>query len=171
MEKYRIMKKHFITFTLLIAMALTACAQQKKTGSRKSKAVQTAISSISMSRGACFGRCPSYTLTIEENGKAAYQGRTFAPFQGFYEKQFSRNEVAGLFREFSKYRVDTCKNEYTVIIADMPGLDYNLVINGKEKTVHNANFGPEFLSDLSRLVDKTVKIDSSWKKIADLTDQ
>lgn len=165
------MKKHFITFTLLIAITITACAQQKGTNNRKAKRSKTAISAISMSRGACFGRCPSYTITIEENGTAGYQGRTFAPFQGFYEKKFTAPEVAGLFREFNKYRLDTCKDEYTVVIADMPGFDLSLTINGKEKKLHNANFGPAFLSELGRLVDKTVKIDSSWKKTADFTDQ
>lgn len=171
MEKYTIMKKHFITFTLLIAIAITACAQQKKTGSRKTKGSKTAITAISMSRGACFGRCPSYTITVEENGTAAYHGRTFAPFQGSFEKKFNPAEVAGLFREFNKYRLDTCKDEYTVVIADMPGFDLNLTINGKEKNLHNANFGPAFLSELGRLVDETVKMDSSWKKTADFSDQ
>lgn len=165
------MKKYIVTFTLLIAIALTACAYPKKIRTKKTKPSGITVTSIQMTRGACFGRCPSYTVSIESNGNAAYQGRTFAPYEGEYVKTFSPQQVAALFAEFSKYRLDTCQENYKVMLPDLPGMDFTLIINGKEKTIRNASFGPDFFRVLAIKVDATVKIDDTWRKISNTEKQ
>jgi hypothetical protein len=165
---------------LLLALAFTtACAQQKK--GVKSKVNETAkkpapaivtkrtsdITSIRMSRTACFGKCPEYTLTLSLDGKATYQGRRFTKYQGTYEKQFESTQVYNLFKEFERYKVDTCKDKYEAI-PDMAGMDYELVYRSKddEKVIKNANspMAPKFLKGLADEMDKQFPIDGSWKK-------
>ena len=69
------------------------------------------------------------------------------------------------------YRADTCSDLYESRIADLPGLFYTLTINGKQKQIHNANFGPEYLTTLSDEFDKHFRIDGSWTKISDKVDE
>jgi hypothetical protein len=56
---------------------------------------------------------------------------------------------------------------YTAKIADLPGLHYTLMINGKKQIINNASFGPEYLITLSESMDALGKVDGSWKKISD----
>lgn len=165
------MKKYIVTFTLLIAIVFTACAHQKKARAKRSKPSRITVTSIQMTRGACFGRCPSYTVSIESNGNAAYQGRTFAPYEGEYVKTFPAQQVAALFAEFSKYRLDTCQENYKVMLPDLPGMDFTLIIDGKEKTIRNASFGPDFFRALAIKLDSTVKINDTWRKVSNTEKQ
>lgn len=157
------MKKYLAVIILMVGIAFTACAHSKKS-MRKKKAAGKEISVITMSRGACFGRCPVYTLSIIANGLATYEGRNSTEFKGTYQKQLGATAVAEIFKRAGDYRVDTLKGDYVVSISDLPGLDFIFTINGKEKKVHNAGFGPRYLSNFARFIDETVAVDSSWKK-------
>lgn len=158
------MKKYIVVFALLTGLAFSACARQKKTIRKKDKGV----SSITMIRGACFGRCPMYTLKIDNSGQAEYEGRHFVDFLGTYRKKYRPEEVAAIFERANEYRIDTCKGNYYVSIADLPGLDYIITANGKRKDLRHAGFGPRFLSNLGNKIDGIVVVDSSWTKIKDL---
>ena len=162
--------KYVITISIAIVLAVSACATQKNKSSRKKSVSKKMpkITAITIMRGPCFGRCPSYSLRIKNDGSAHYEGRMFAPFQGIYEKKYAPAQVAAIFSEFARHRVDTLQEQYTANIPDLPGLDYKFVINGELKEVHNAGFAHEFLIKLGEDLDKTVKVDSSWKKVGEL---
>lgn len=166
------MKKSLATILLLTVLIFTACAHQRKTAIRKKgkpvKAAGTAgISSISMGRGACFGRCPTYTLIVNSDGRAQYKGRMFTERIGVYEKTFPAQKAAALMQTFVQYRVDTCAANYEQPVADLPGIFYKITRNGKVQEIGNAHFGPRFLKDLARQMDEQFPIDASWKKISD----
>lgn len=165
------MKKYIAVITMLIGLAFTACAHQKKAGSKKPKAGSgkaPKITALTIVRGACFGRCPMYTLSINSNGQALYEGRSFTEYTGTYQKKFTPAEVAPLFAQAAELRIDTCKGNYEVMIPDLPGLDVKMTVNGREKELRNAGFGPRFLHNLGEDIDKAIKVDGSWKKIKDL---
>lgn len=124
-----------------------------------------------MERTACFGQCPHYLIEIYETGLVRYSGKTFADPKGVYEKEMSKETVAEIFREFNSFRVDTCKEEYTMLVSDFPGLTYIVKYNGMPKKIHNAHFGPDFLRLLGKEIDSKIKPDSSWKKISDYKEQ
>lgn len=162
---------------LLIALAFTtACANQKKGTKKGAKATTTTtstsaqsnISSVRMHRTVCFGKCPEYILTINSDGKATYEGRHFATYQGIYEKQFDAKKAQALFNEYSRFRVDTCSSKYETI-PDMAGLHYEITYKGKddEQKITNANspFAPKYLKGLAEEMDKQFPIDGTWKKV------
>ncbi len=164
------MKKYLATVLLLTIIIFSACAHQHKTIRKKAKPVKVAsvgITTVSMGRGACFGRCPIYNLTVNINGKVEYKGRMFTEHIGVYEKTFPAQVTAALMQQFRDYRVDTCAAEYEQRIADVPGIFYKITINGRVKEINNAHFGPGFLKDLARQMDEQFAVDSSWKKVRD----
>lgn len=161
---------------VLIAFSclFSACAQSKKTaqsdestpkGSSTKSAGLRGLTSVSMRRGACFGKCPEYTITIHSNGLAQYSSFRNAEPMGDFEKNIGTKTAQDFLRKFMDFRADTCKELYEAKIADLPGLNYSLMINGREKKIYNANFGPTYLMDLSQEMDELGKVDSSWKKM------
>lgn len=153
----------------MAATIFGACAQTGKTSRTKTRAhgKTQEVSSVAMRRGACFGRCPEYTLTIRRDGTVIYNGTRNAPSLGTFEKNIGTEEAAKLMTEISNYRVDTLQRTYRANIADLPGLSYVFIVGGKEQAVGNANFGPEFLTDLAAKIDSYGKVDGSWKKTAE----
>ena len=166
------MRKQLLILLLIGATALTACAHGRKTTRKKvKKATVTApvkgLSAVAMRRGACFGRCPEYVLTINSSGIAEYTGIRNAAVTGVYQKNIGAAQAQALLNEFMDYRADTCSSLYKSMIADLPGLHYTLTINGKQKLIGNAGFGPPYLTSLGAEMDALGSVDATWKKISD----
>ena len=90
---------------------------------------------FSIQRTPCFGTCPSYTLTILENGTATYKGGRFAPREGNYvgkvdaetmEKLWVMAEEAGFFGMQDKYDAQ---------VTDLPSTIIRFHGKGKNKEV------------------------------------
>ncbi|MBS1772284.1 MAG: hypothetical protein JST82_05450 [Bacteroidetes bacterium] len=122
------------------------------------------ITYVKMDRTACFGHCPTYTVEVYSNGLVRYTGVQFTDVSGTYEKNIGAAKAKQLLAQFSKYRVDTCKNLYESNIADLPGMHFEFKIDGKDKTISNANFGPKFLRELGMKVDAETNPLNGWKK-------
>ena len=170
------MCKNFLAVLLVFCCLFGACAQSKKTTKSSGANAPTktssakslrGLTSVTMRRGACFGRCPEYSLTIQSDGLVKYVSKRNAQPEGSFEKNIGADKARKLLQQFMDNRADTCADRYQPIIADLPGLDYKLMINGKEKPIYNANFGPSYLSSLSLEMDAIGKVDSSWKKVAE----
>lgn len=177
------MKKNLLGISLLLAIALTACAQQKKATTKATGATTTTkatatnistaaghITSLSMTRGGCFGKCPSYTVDLYSDGRVVYTSKMFTEYEGTYEKNVGADKVNALFKEFEKNRADTC-GKYDNMIPDLPPLNYDIKFEHKEVAIRHANFGPKFLVNLSKKVDELAKVDKTWKKTADAVKQ
>lgn len=170
------MKKHLLLAALLLSTVLIACAHGKKTAKKKATAQKSTaapaalrgLTSVMMRRGACFGRCPEYTLTIHSNGLAEYSGTRNARPLGVYQKSLGTTRAQALLKSFMDYRADTCAALYTSKIADAPGLSFTLNFKDRQQLIGNAHFGPEFLIDLSLEMDALGKVDATWKKISDV---
>jgi hypothetical protein len=165
------MKKHLLLILLLAATVFTACAAGRKTKQKKARKATTTsatrgLTSVAMRRGACFGRCPEYVLTINSNGMATYNGIRSVEKVGVYEKNIGADKAQALLKEFMEFRVDTCSATYRARMADLPGLSYVLTINGKQKTIGNANFGPGYLVSMANEMDEIAKPDNTWKMIS-----
>lgn len=148
------MKKNLVALAAILMIGLSACAQKN-------------ISYIRMQRSACFGRCPVYWVEVYKNGLVRYSGQRFTEHQGVYEKNIGTANTAALFKLFGSYHVDTCKRNYEVLISDLPGIYYKIMMGKKTKRIDNAHFGPSFLKELSKSVDSLAIVDGSWKKVAD----
>ena len=170
------MKKHLLVTLLLLSAFFVACAHGKKTVRKKTSKSKTSASAssagvrgltaIAMRRGACFGRCPEYTITINSNGLVEYNGTRNTTPIGVYEKNIGAEKAQAMLKQFMDNRVDTCSAIYTARIADVPAISYTLTLNGQKRQIVNANFGPHYLVDLSDEMDELGKVDDSWKKIS-----
>lgn len=135
-----------------------AVKEEKKAGE------EHGITYIQMRRTACFGRCPEYIIELYKNGLVRYTGIRNIADTGIYEKQFDPESITALIKPFNDFRVDTCKNSYELIIADLPGINYMFKYDTVTKQVRNAHFGPAELKFYAKEIDDAIQVDKSWKQ-------
>lgn len=147
------------------------CFWKKKKKTRSSQAAQPVIRSAAMSRTACFGTCPVYTIELFSDGLLKYTGRANVPFTGIYEKRIPAAEVMTLLQELNSYRPDTCQNKYELRIADLPNIYYTITYKDSVKKIANADMGPMFFKEMATEFDRIGKADASWTRTSDLPKQ
>ena len=164
------MAKYLVLLTVVITGFAVAGNAHSRKARKKHKtpvaATTPAITSVSITHTACFGRCPNYTVTIDDKGMVTYEGKRFTTFTGTYRNNAGASVTLPILKQFEQYRADTC-HSYETRIPDVPCINYNLTVNGKVQTVYNANFGPSFLRILADDIGQISAVDSSWTKIAD----
>lgn len=169
------MKKFGIGFLAILLLIITACAIPKKAG-KKNKKNTSAISYLKMHRTSCFGRCPTYFIEIYENGTIRFTGLRFVQDTGIYEKNITVSKAQIFLKEAEKYQVDTLKDSYELMIADLPSINYQFNIKGKTKQVRNAQYGPNFLKTMAKTIDELIGdfneypvLDKTWKQVSKTT--
>jgi hypothetical protein len=152
--------KKIIAIILILIGAVNSIATAKKKASGT-----PAITSITMQRTVCYGRCPDYTIEINKNGMTTYTAVRFNEDTGIYQKNIGSKKAKQIFSEFASYRVDTCSERYEKIISDLPGLIFTIKYANRTQKIANANFGPAFLKSLAETMDTYgKKSGNGWKK-------
>ncbi|MCC6186927.1 MAG: hypothetical protein IT256_07230 [Chitinophagaceae bacterium] len=159
-----------IASILIVTVAGTAMAMhkdKKKSVSTKQKdeSVNTTnIKSVLMGRSACFGKCPTYSIEVFENGLIRYTGKDFVAKIGNYEKMIPAVNAIGFLKEFNTLQPDTLHYMYETKIADLPGIYYFITYPDSVKRVINADAGPRILRDWALKFDSLSKVDDIWVK-------
>ncbi len=92
--------KFAISSSLLLLFGLFACNSAKKGTKEPGQAMATDALVIQMSKGACFGTCPVYTLEVFADGQVTYRGRNFTEKMGLYRRQLPETDLQNLIRDF-----------------------------------------------------------------------
>ena len=80
----------------------------------------TTVPVITLERTPCFGTCPSYKLTIYDDGKVEYEGRDFVKRKGKAEGQITKAELEELIREFERIDYQNLADDYTLSSKNCP---------------------------------------------------
>jgi hypothetical protein len=128
-----------------------------------SLSLATAVPVITLERGACFGSCPVYKLTIYDDGTVEYEGKEFVRVRGKATGQITTEALQKLIGEFEKIdylKLDdnyqpgnkNCPEEWT----DHPNAITSLNWQGTQKTIghYHGCKGSAVLDQLTALEDK-----------------
>ena len=116
---------------------------------------------ITLERSVCFGKCPSYTLRIEGNGKVSYEGRDFVAVKGAQTAQITPDAVKALADEFFKIDYFALQDSFDAPVTDIPHTISSINIDGKTKRIFNRMGGPETLKALETKID-SIAVSSQW---------
>jgi hypothetical protein len=162
--------KRFINFllvTLALGTSFIAVPGQKEKKASDSDTI------ITLERGACFGSCPIYKLTINGDGLVVFEGKDFVKQKGRAEARISRDQVKELTEAFYKIyyfslqdRYATRKDGCPAVWTDNPTVVTSFKSNGKSKAISHYLGCREVSGDrtgaypatLSTLEDKIDKI-------------
>ena len=150
------LKYKLLTISLFIigTLIISSCSSKKKIVKLDSKTVK-----YGLIKGACFGTCPVYELSIYEGGKAVLQAKRFMDDLGTKEQMLSTKVYAEIEEAFAKSDFYSHPDEYKTMIQDLPSttLIYN---NGTtEKSVRCKEHIPEELLKLENLLVAVVNSD------------
>ena len=80
--------------TLLILSMLLIGSVFARHHKRKKDKQPNSITSVSIHRTACYGRCPDYLVQISNDGTAIYTGKRFTADTGIFKKNIGTNHFS-----------------------------------------------------------------------------
>lgn len=113
---------------------------------------------IRLARGACFGFCPVYTVTITGEGAVRYEGRNHVDAVGVRTATIPPADVARLVARFDEVGFDRLQDAYRSQATDLPTFTISITHNGRTKTV--VDYGgvsagmPRAVRDLEDEIDR-----------------
>jgi hypothetical protein len=163
--------KQLILLSLLVLVACTiiACKTNKQNTSSKDKAggsVENSLDTgniISMSKGACYGTCPIYTMTIYKNGVIHFFGKRFCAMIGPRVAQLSNEQIEDLTQDISDIKFETFPDKFESMIADLPSTELTFYrADSSAKSIWWNMNEPEQLLNLSTKLD-SYRSTLDWK--------
>ena len=130
--------------------------------SNKSMRYQASSPVIEMNKGACFGQCPIYRLSLYSDGTVLYEGLRFTDRVGIYSRNLTSSEQRTLDHNLSNLSWDSYKGYYE---SRLPDLQMITLSDG----IHTVKFKEECpveLEVLSNLLSKYAD-SGNWEKLAD----
>jgi len=166
-SKYNFMK--YLTL-FVISLAIISCKSKKEIASEVTP-VQESVAEVSsdpliaFSKGACFGKCPVYSLTISQGGDMVYEGKRHTEKMGKHTKKLdleSTNELIALFEE---YKFMQLKDLYESSVADLPSATISYTKDGVTKTVVGKMERPERVLNLQKKLELIANSNQGWTLI------
>ena len=119
--------------------------------------------SLRLSRGICFGACPSYIVEIKGDGTVNYCGRNFVKDIGTREDSIAEEDVQTLFNRFVEADFEALDDSYKARVSDLPSYKLRMAYDDTVKTV--VDYGgrmidmPPVVKKLQQAVDDTAQTD------------
>ena len=112
------------------------------------------IESVTLRRGACFGTCPIYEITLRADGSAEWRGDRFVERLGRFHGQANPGDVAKLARLVDRSGLVGWDDEYMGNVTDAPTYELTVVAGRTTKTVRqNATDEPADFWVVAAVVD------------------
>lgn len=157
--------KFFLISSFLFLLA--PCNASKKTTSKtqeQNTANDPKTVVITYRRTPCFGKCPTYTLTINgEKNSAVYKGEMNVDKIGEFEKKITDQQLKNFIQAFEKHRFFQLEDAYTTPAPDHPSKITSYTIDGKTKKIEDVQGAPADLRELEKLLEDFADSDG-WEK-------
>lgn len=115
-------------------------------------------------RGACFGNCPTYEMTIYTDRSVDYHGIRAVDLIGEYTSTISQKEYDHFIDVANEIEYMSLEDVYDGPITDIPGTRTSIVINGVRKEVYRRYEYPKRILLFEELFDNVMK-SAEWTKI------
>ncbi len=109
------MKLYISFFTIAISLLAFSCKSTKQKVNLNKDEIR-----FSLEKGACFGKCPIYSLTINQAGYATFEGKAHTDKLGIYGKQISDDHFKSLEKTFASSNFESFPEKFASQIADLP---------------------------------------------------
>jgi hypothetical protein len=100
---------------------------------------------VELTRTECFGKCPSFTLSISGDGNCRFTGKKNVDKIGNFSLQISREKVAEIADAINACDFWSLDKEYTANITDLPTTYLSVKLDGRAKSIRDYYGAPESL--------------------------
>jgi ankyrin repeat protein len=122
---------------------------------------------MSLTRTACFGPCPSYSVEIRGNREVVYRGGRGTLITGEHHASISAKAVKNLLEAFRSADYFSLKDHYSQMVTDVPTYTTEIEFDGHKKSVADhlgSGVGmPEVVTELEDRIDELAETEK-WLK-------
>lgn len=90
---------------------------------------------IKLERTECYGTCPSYSVSVNQDGDVEFIGKKYVKFIGTKRYTIQKNDSVALARDFMRLRDEGVKKEYFNQVTDMPTYRISMSANNVTHTI------------------------------------
>ncbi len=108
---------------------------------------------VEISKSACFGRCPVYTMVVYSNGTISYDGKDNTEKRGLYSKQISDNQLKELKKFLETAKLEQFQDGYKSLVPDLPTVTITYYGGEYEKRIVGKDGRPEIVIELEERLD------------------
>ena len=134
-----------------IICLLMACYSPKYTGS-----FDGLNKLVEFSRGACFGKCPIFNLTIYEDGVARYKGTQNVKNKGEFYALLPKEDFKKVKNALKESKLSQYEDRYQAGATDLPTVKLISSVDGQQKTITGDGNFPQPVLDLHLMLDSLI---------------
>ncbi|MDX1685330.1 MAG: DUF6438 domain-containing protein [Saprospiraceae bacterium] len=116
---------------------------------------------VELYKGACFGTCPVFKLSVYEDGTILYEGHRFTERTGIHARKLNKKERETLHQILEGMDWSSYKNYYE---SQIPDLQMTVIEHGTQQYKFKEE-APHKLQVLGRFLDKIAN-EGSWERLA-----
>jgi hypothetical protein len=155
---------HKLIYSILIIISLAlSCKSKEKISQTNSSGLDTVLLA-SIERTPCFGACPTYKISIYNNGYVVYEGKQHVKNIGLFSSRLDSSKVNEIKDFIEKNKILDMNDEYkNPRIADYPGTFTEASLNGKYKHILEMDpQAPKQLKDFEKFLDSFFTDETVW---------
>ncbi|MEP7171189.1 MAG: DUF6438 domain-containing protein [Bacteroidota bacterium] len=151
-----------LIYIFLIGFSFSCKSKEKISQSNIASADTVLLASIEHTP--CFGKCPTYKITIYQGGYVVYEGKQNVKNIGMFSLQLEKSKVSEIKNFILQNNILEMNDEYkNPHIADYPFTLTEAGINGKYKHIVEADpQAPKQLKDFQKFLDSFFTEETTW---------
>lgn len=104
-------------------------------------------------RTSCFGRCPTYDISVFKSGYVIYHGKRNVDLIGFFESRVSQNDMDSILKKANQINFFKLNDRYDGNMTDVPSTIMLIQYDDNIKVVVDRVKGPQELKQFEMEMD------------------
>lgn len=146
---------------LMLTVTLVACKSNQGGGGKV-----PADFGLVIYHAGCRGNCPDYTITVNAQGNAVYEGRRAVERMGRFEKTLEKSQLKALVSTIEEYDFFAFEPEYGGGVADIPYVRTTVTLEARTHTVTDMRNAPQTLKEMEARLESIIGEDG-WVENAE----
>ncbi len=156
-----------LSFIFLLTVFLAQDCKRKNKNSLPEMETSEVMKVVRLTKNPCFGKCPVYSITLYNNGKAEYVGRANVKKMGTFTKEIPTEQVADILRRLNAANFWGMDGMYISPLADTPKIIITQFRKDTSKVVRGDHARPKALQDIEKTLAEIAEDKEGWTKIKD----
>jgi|SRR6185436_1044112 len=154
------MKKLIYFFLISISFS---CKSREKASQSNSSGMDTVLLA-SIEHTPCFGRCPTYKISIYQSGYVVYEGKQHVKNIGLFSSRLDKSKVEEIRNFILQNKILDMNDQYkNPRIADYPSTVTEANLNGKYKSIIETDpQAPKEIKDFQKFLDSFFTDETNW---------
>ena len=119
---------------------------------------------LKMDKGACFGSCPVYSLEIDHQGNAIYDGKRFTEKVGMHKYKLSKDQFKQVTDQLTLMNFFALQDNFKSDVADLPTVTIAHTHKGLSKSITGKDTRPKRVLELQKILENLTQT-GEWVSI------